>query len=362
VYDGAAARPTVEQLLTNTSGMSGAADAAAADRYDNTDGALERAARILSDVELFAAPGQEYEYVSANYLLLGAIIEEVTGREFDEHLRATVLDPLDMDSVITDTEAAKRLPPGHRQYLGQAVSYTDPYDESGVSYGYMAGSAADLGRFMLAQLGDGEAGGERILSAETVAESHKGRVKTSNEEFGYGWSVGTLAGTGERMVWKAGATSGYHTMLVLLPERDRAIVLTQNTYSEARALQLRNAAFDAARLSIGESTGPALTPDPTLSYAPWILAALCLPLLLSLWTTWRRARRGTLSRSRLRFTGWALLGAGVPAALLLALPAWFEVSLLRLQLWAPDLGLCLIALSVAAFVAAGWRIGLGMRR
>ncbi|APU43357.1 hypothetical protein BSL84_29920 [Streptomyces sp. TN58] len=63
---------------------------------------------------LSAAPGERHEYSNANYMLLGALLEEVTGKPFGQQLRENVLKPLGMDGALTNSEEAERatLAPG----------------------------------------------------------------------------------------------------------------------------------------------------------------------------------------------------------------------------------------------------------
>ena len=49
------------------------------DRYDNSPGALERSVRELASLHPTAPPGERHQYSDANYMVLGALVEAVTG-------------------------------------------------------------------------------------------------------------------------------------------------------------------------------------------------------------------------------------------------------------------------------------------
>ena len=333
-WEGAAAMPTVGQLLSHTSGIT---EMAATDVGDNETGAVSRVAARLYDYELDAAPGTEYAYNSSNYLLLGAVAEAVTGREYADLVRELVAGPAGMTSVVTGPDAP--LPPGHRQFFGHTVAFDDPYDLSGLPYGYIGGSVTDLaafGRFALA--GEGRDG---------TWSAHPG----TDGRYGFGWSIGELARTGERMVWHSGATRGYQAVLILLPAKGIAVTLVQNTYSEARAEQLLNAAFDTARISAGYEAGEAASPN-VLFYLPWVVGGLALVALG--WVVWRVRRRvasvpaGARGRRRWVLAGvWAMVAVAIPLVVGLAGPGWRT-----LWLWAPDLAGTTVGLAVVAGVAA----------
>jgi D-alanyl-D-alanine carboxypeptidase len=59
----------------------------------------EEAVDLIAGIEPLFAPGAEWSYSNTNYLILGVLIEEVTGRPFHEVLRARILDPLGLDST-----------------------------------------------------------------------------------------------------------------------------------------------------------------------------------------------------------------------------------------------------------------------
>jgi CubicO group peptidase (beta-lactamase class C family) len=344
--------PTVDQLLTNTSGISGNEDDDTAERYDNEPGAISRAARLLADVELTHPPGEHYDYASANYLLLGAVLESATGLRFEEYLRTIVLEPLGMDTAIAAAgDAADRLPPGHREIFGQQVAFQDPYDESGVPYGYLGGSLTDLSRFVLAELAGGELDGQRVLTAESVAASQQGRVDTGgSNEFGYGWLAGRLD-SGEPTVWKGGATPGYQAVVVMLPDSGSAVIMLQNSYTAARDLQLLNAGFEAASLLVDAKPAP---PEPAIGWLlalPWLLAGMTVLLLVVAGLSLRRAPRGQRA-FRLRAIGWAVGAVAVSGLLVLAGPPLMGVGWSRLWIWSPDIGGALAAL-VAAVLLVG---------
>ena len=108
---------TVRHLLSQTGGIPERMDLT--DRYDSG----RRPGDVvdeLTDVHLAAAVGEQHLYSSVNYMLLGAVVEEVTGREFAEVLRERILEPAGMDTAVSEAgDAAGRLPPGHRYVLGE---------------------------------------------------------------------------------------------------------------------------------------------------------------------------------------------------------------------------------------------------
>ncbi|HWS34993.1 MAG TPA: serine hydrolase domain-containing protein, partial [Actinoplanes sp.] len=67
---------TVRQLLTHTSGLPQVWSETLTDRYDNSTGGLQRSVRDLAELPVHE---QRYEYSDANYMILGALVEQVSG-------------------------------------------------------------------------------------------------------------------------------------------------------------------------------------------------------------------------------------------------------------------------------------------
>uniref|UniRef100_UPI000476F3DF serine hydrolase domain-containing protein n=1 Tax=Nocardiopsis lucentensis TaxID=53441 RepID=UPI000476F3DF len=231
-FAGFDADPTVRDLMTQTSGITEAATVETADVYG------PESAEFGPRVERIAAseagtPGT-HEYSSANYLILGAVIERVTGRDFGSYLRGAVLDPVGMDGAFTSAEeaAAAGLPPGYRSLWGVPLADADGVDDAGVAYGYLGGDLVALAAFARAQLADDPA----VLDAGTLARARTGIVPVpgSEQEYGLGWRETRLSELDEPIVFHGGATPGHAAIVVVLPEHDRAVVVLQNTYDLMR--------------------------------------------------------------------------------------------------------------------------------
>ena len=170
-FAGFGTRPTVRDLLTQTSGLTGRAAFAVSDHYGPD--AADTAERVRRLADSTVGDPDTHEYSSANYLLLGAVIEEVTG-DTDAYLRASVLDPAGMDSAFTGSAeaGAAGLSPGHRTLWGVPVADADGVDDAGTAYGYLGGDLTDLAAFARLQLNTDPAG----LDADALARMRTGSV------------------------------------------------------------------------------------------------------------------------------------------------------------------------------------------
>lgn len=218
---------TLRHLLTHTSGL---ANYNAGERFLRHEGRLalpsaERLAFLLAQRAEFT-PGERYAYCNTGYVLLGFIVEAVTGRRFREVLRERVFEPcgmkqsllLDDHTIIpkraTGYELGKR---GLQNAWYQAVSWRG-------GAGGVASTVGDLVRWMRAL----EAG--RLIGAKSRAETLRPVVLNDGSTFDYGLGWGTGAYHGHDSHLHTGGGFGYSCELVRFPEVDTTAVLLTNLY------------------------------------------------------------------------------------------------------------------------------------
>ncbi|WP_051704330.1 serine hydrolase [Glycomyces sp. NRRL B-16210] len=358
-----AERITVRHLLEQTSGIP--EGTGVTDRFDFDAGAdpYGEALADLAEAEPFAEPGAEFEYASANYLVLGALVQAVSGMDYEDYLREAVLDPLGMDTAVADADAGAAVPDGHTFVFGQPVAIDAPFDPTGPSYGYLGGSAADLAAFASASLpgGEGAVSQDSLALMQTPAVSMNERI-----DYGLGWKIDDRnADLGTTTVWHTGGAPGYFAAVVLLPELDRAVVIAQNAYGHFQDGALVGTALGAARIAAG-GDGYELESDWTYPAALAAIAALLLLGVVLVIRTVRRLRSGVMETRR-RWTvwaamaGWVVLGTAVTYAAAVAVPAMAPSRILYV-LMAPDLAWGLYALGLVGLTLAAMRLWQGARR
>ncbi|MGW9348615.1 serine hydrolase domain-containing protein [Nocardiopsis flavescens] len=324
---------TVRDLMTHTSGIPERAAFAVTDRYGPDAPDLDARVRHLAGVRA-AEPGG-HEYSSANHVLLGAVVEEVTG-DLEGHLRTAVLEPAGMDDAFTGAEGARAagLTPGHRYLWGFPVADADGVDDGGAAYGYLGGTLDDLAAFARLQLDPDPP----LLDAEALAGMREGAVPVpgSPQRYGLSWRRTTLSGTGEPVVFHGGATPGHAAMLVLLPGRERAVVVLQNAYAVAADDGIQGVAFDLARMSAGGAV-----PEPSPAWIPPAAAWGATALAAGLGAAALRPGRG---RTALGAAG------GITAVAAAGLLAYAGPR--STLLWFPDLAAAAVAAGLLGAVLA----------
>ncbi len=216
-------RLTVRHLLEHRSGLP-------------RIGFFNRRVRIhgrLDHIDFVREPGEHFETSSLDYLVLGRVLEAVSGRPYAAHMAERVFEPIGMGSVSADWETARRegVVQGHRYLFGWPLA-TDGYvyADDMVPAAHVAASASDVGRFLSVLLSRGSRDGTRLLSSSGVEAllppATDQAVGTVRDEFEHGWKA--VGGEDLGAWYREGVSPGFHTLVAVLPEQDLGIVVLTN--------------------------------------------------------------------------------------------------------------------------------------
>ncbi|MCH1624565.1 serine hydrolase domain-containing protein [Ferdinandcohnia quinoae] len=233
----AATQITIKQLLTHTSGISTYAGLSIADKGSNELTAIKESAKSLSTVEPTATPGEKYQYSDANYLILGAVIEEITQQLYSQFMEENIFTPIGMEHTAADNETAyaKGYLGGYQSWFGIPVKSLISYDNGGSPYGYIAASAKDMASFISFLFQQEQKDGLNQYFAPLLKT-------TKDRYYGYGWRI-TTSDDQEEMIWHSGSTPDSRSEIFLFPESKwGGVILTNKNHilEENALLQLRN--------------------------------------------------------------------------------------------------------------------------
>ena len=228
-------RITIHQLLTHTAGLGSIWKP---EFFSRGAHAFRTTADFLPlfvrDTLLFE-PGTKWAYSNAGYVLLGLVIERVSGESYADYVRHHIFGPAGMS-----TEPADQI--DHAE-PNRAIAYTRGANRSawqsaehiGLRQMMPAGgavlSARDLHRFGLALLR------YRLLDSASTNRAITGMVQyRPGARYGYGFANEVV--NGQRIVFHDGGAEGISTNLDLMPERGLiAIVLANLDPPAARAIR-----------------------------------------------------------------------------------------------------------------------------
>lgn len=193
-------------------------------------------------------PGETTSYSNYGAALAGYIVQEVTGKLYEDQLEQKILDPLGMSL----TTARQLLPSGGPQAMPEVqaanvasvyasgAGYLEPADFElivGAPAGSISSTAADMARYMSAHLGYGKLGTTQILrpqTARTMQERpYPGRPSA---DYAHGFRTENLLGydTFEH----GGATGTSFSSMIMVPELGIGVFITTNGANLATAPQI----------------------------------------------------------------------------------------------------------------------------
>ncbi|MGW7455521.1 serine hydrolase domain-containing protein [Streptomyces sp. NPDC054787] len=167
-------------------------------------------------------PGAEFEYSNTNLVLLGLVVEKVTGRPVHEVIQRDVLDPAGLRRTVFPTDAAIPAPYAHGYSDETASGKIEDATHWNPSWAWSAGAMiSDLQdlRSWARTLATGT-----LLTPATQAE----RLKTTPMNIpgaGYGLGIFDVQG----WIGHNGSLPGYETLTVYLPQEQATMVVVLNT-------------------------------------------------------------------------------------------------------------------------------------
>jgi len=244
---------TIHHLLTHTSGIPS---------YTNQPGFLENVSRNPYKVDEFVKkyasgdlefePGSKYSYNNSGYFLLGAIIERVTGKPYEQVLKQNIFDPVGMKNTGYDhhnTIILKRASGYTKTPVLSNAAFLD------MSIPYAAGSLYSTVEDLY--LWDQALYTDKLLSAASKELMYKPFL----QNYAYGWVVRNASfkqnNNDIQMIAHNGGINGFTTTIVRFPKEKNLIVMLDNTgsgyldrLSESIAKILYSQPYEQPKISI----------------------------------------------------------------------------------------------------------------
>ncbi|HRF00360.1 MAG TPA: serine hydrolase domain-containing protein [Pirellulaceae bacterium] len=222
---------TIEQLLTHVSGLT--ADNALSDYLEGPEVAWDR----IDALPLLDPPGARFRYSDVGFLVLGRIVEQVSGVRLDRFAAERFYEPLGMidTGFVPDAERRRRAITTE-QRDGNWIR-GDVHDPRAHALGGVAGhaglfaTARDLARMAEALLGGGLREGVRVLAPETVALMTADRTVPGEQIRSLGWDKrsGFSSNRGESFTDRAFGHGGFTgTSFWVDPGCDRYVIFLGN--------------------------------------------------------------------------------------------------------------------------------------
>ena len=237
---------TIEHLLTHTSGIKSYTSLPEWYPLWRKDLTLDELIALFKDQPFDFEPGEKFQYNNSGYILLGAIIEKISGMPYARFLQTQIFDRLGLTHTLYDDTA--RLVPGRVAGYSKGLdglintpylSMTHPY-----AAGALISNVDDLARWNAA-LTAGE-----LLRPETLALAFQPYHLNNGDSthYGYGWSIWEYAG--DTFVEHGGGINGFACGAVRVPAAGVYVALLTNQDDSINDPNL--VAFKLAAMAIGK--------------------------------------------------------------------------------------------------------------
>jgi CubicO group peptidase (beta-lactamase class C family) len=216
---------TIEALLTHTSGIKNYTGLGSfTEALKRQDLGPKQLIDLFKDEPLAFVPGSDYSYSNSGYVVLGYIIEKITGKPYGEYINDTIFKPLGMKDSYYDTSTG--LIPNRVAGYTNRNGHLENADYLSMTLPYAAGSLAstveDIQKWYTA-LHDGKfLKSESLKKAYTSCKLNDGRLTG----YGYGWEIGNVQGS--TSVKHVGVVNGFFTYAAYLPEENLSISILRN--------------------------------------------------------------------------------------------------------------------------------------
>jgi len=218
---------TIRQLLDHTSGIYDYLDNDAF--YDAVDDDPSRrwteadAIVYAYDRRAYFAPGRGWEYSNSNYLLVGMIIDSVTGAHHSATIRARILEPLGLIHTVYEHVESFGFTFVHGyQEIARGYRNTHAYDFGyGLADGGIIASAQDLAAFIRAI-------GTRDARLPVAAIDLMFSRMQGPESERYGLGIGVEPHPSGELLLHGGNVPGYASEVFYQPSTDTVLVVFAN--------------------------------------------------------------------------------------------------------------------------------------
>jgi CubicO group peptidase (beta-lactamase class C family) len=215
---------TIFHLLTHTSGIPSAIGVPG-DAFALPIASTAENVALVRNKSLEFEPGARFQYSNSGYVLLGYLIERISGQSYEAFLRDNIFNPLGMKDSGYDSNSTLIA----RRAAGYAPSPNGPVNANFVhmSRAHAAGGLYSTVEDLL-RWEQGLFGG-KLLSAATLQKM----TTAFRNDYAFGLQVRTV--NGRKLIDHSGGIQGFNTMLAYYPEEKLTVAVLGNIQGGAPA-------------------------------------------------------------------------------------------------------------------------------
>lgn len=219
---------TVHHLLTHTSGIPSLLQSGQGlDHVFPEERVIDLAELIdfFQDLKMRSKPGRKYSYNNSGYVLLAAIIEQVSGQSYGSYLETFLFQPNGLTRTSHGRQNAKPLALAHYNYTENQRKAAPALDPSWfIGAGSIYSTIGDLARW------NQFIHSANFLNTDLRALFFKPYEASGNDKsYAYGWEI--IRKEGKQFIHHDGTTFGYTCDFLYEPKtKSLSIILTNQTH------------------------------------------------------------------------------------------------------------------------------------
>lgn len=247
---------TIHHLLTHTSGL---INYMAHPKYQSSTSDINSIDDVMKLIEeqnlVFETPGEKMSYSNSGFVVLGKIIEKVTGRIYGDYLKEKILDPLKMTNTILpeNGQVVSNCSIGHTVDMKRKISRTG-LNVPAFSDGGLHTTIEDMLKY------DQALYNTTLLNEEIKDLMFAGgkdnlvRYKSSGfKNYSYGWGVND--DNGRRRIEHGGGIPGINAQFIRFPN-DKVTIIILSNYDRGANNVMKN----ITSITFGENPQPVQLP------------------------------------------------------------------------------------------------------
>lgn len=239
---------TIRHLLTHRSGIPSYTDIPGFfGAPSKTDRTPEEIIALTRDKPLRFEPGSKFEYDNTGYVILGWVIEKVSGQTYADYVSAHIFKPLGMSHTGYDVSA---------EILHHRASGYDRGEDGEVrNTPYLAMTLPYAAGSLYSNIDDLLIWDQALYAAKPLTQASLDDMFADHgDHYGYGWFVNEVDG---RRLWShAGGINGFHTFFARYPDQKLTVVVLSNITQAP----VEKIAGQLVHLYFGEPIEPAAKP------------------------------------------------------------------------------------------------------
>ncbi len=215
---------TIHQLLNHTSGIKSYTNMASFMTLARTDMTPTELIDKFKNEPMEFDPGTAYNYNNSGYIILGHIIEVISGKSYADFIQSNIFDKVGMTNSYYGS--MKQLIPNRANGYSETESGYRNANYLSLTLPYAAGSIMSTTDDLLKW--QNAISANTLIKRSSLEKAINGSTLNTGEKipYGYGWVAGNI--NGSRTVEHSGGIFGYSTNGIFLPEEDIYVIGLSN--------------------------------------------------------------------------------------------------------------------------------------